>query len=151
MFGIQSQRGGGGAQYPNSAVLWIDQFTIVAGTGPLVPVIYSAQFYQLLVHETSAANGDAIQAQFSIAAGTYTISILGFQGTAYGILDIYIDGSVVISGQDWYGGGGFNTIQSAGSIVLSAGVHTFKIVVNGKNGSSSGYLFDLTRVLINIP
>ena len=77
--------------------------------------------------------------------GTYTFYVLGAKNTTHGQVDWYLDNTLILADQDWYGALTYNVIQSV-AVVISNGLlyHTLKGVVNSKNASSSGYAMILT-------
>jgi hypothetical protein len=96
---------------------------------------------------TGGANGDSLTFSFVLAAGTYTFSVMGQTGVNRGIIDWYVDDSIVLTGQDWYNGSAiFNTIIVGSVTITTSGKHVLKATINSKNGSSSGYYMSLTKM-----
>lgn len=90
------------------------------------------------LYNTAAADGDNITWNFRCPAGTYTLTYVGTGSTDSGIIDIYIDASEEGS-KDCYLASRAGLRHEITSISLSAGAHTVKLTVDGKNASSSGY------------
>lgn len=142
--------GGGGGTYPVTATLWRDEDVVTVGNA-LISTVDAAQLYAFTAYQNAAANGDTFTHKFFLAAGTYTLSVLGITASDAGKIDWYLDaeGSPQISGQDWYAGGTTrNVIQTASITVTGSGVHTLKGVLNGKNGSSTNFFAQLTKMWI---
>ncbi|KKN72608.1 hypothetical protein LCGC14_0408500 [marine sediment metagenome] len=93
------------------------------------------------------ADGDNVTYKVYLAAGTYTLRILGRTQNVYGIGDIYIDAAEVAS-FDWYSGSTIEAVVfSQTSIsVATSGFKDIKIIVDGKNGSSSSYYINLHSI-----
>lgn len=123
--------GGALRGYPANVALSHGQSTVLVGGA--LSISGDAWF------QTGSANGDSFQDQFVIEAGTYTVSIKGYTGSTRPIVDWYIDGSLISAGQDWYLASGSEVTKTFSSGTLSAGVHTLKAIVNGKNASSTGF------------
>lgn len=131
---------------PKTAVMWHDQSIKTVGNA-FTTVIDAAQPYGYVTYQSAAANNDEWTNGFMIRAGTYTIKILGTTDADRGKLDVYIDGVSVSTANDFYSASTTrNVIKSISSITVTDGYHTFKGKVNGKNGSSSGYLMPLTKI-----
>ena len=83
-------------------------------------------------------------------SGSYTISILGQTHNGHAKLDIYIDGTAKVIGQDWYSATQVRNVVKTGSLTISApGYHIIKFKINGRNSSNtSGYRLRLTRINI---
>lgn len=128
------------------AVMWHDESSITVGATPLNAVAFANQEFYTLSNIPTPANGDTFTQSFVLDAGTYTLYILGNTNTSRGKIDWYIDNVSIATGQDWYSGGaGDNTIKTVAGLVITAGYHVLKGVVNGKNASSSGYYIYLTK------
>jgi hypothetical protein len=94
-----------------------------------------------------AVDGNAFQQSCWLRAGSYLLTVLGAMDTAYGKFDWYIDGELVVSGQDWYAAGlNWAVVKTATVPVRRDGLHTIKGVINGKHVSSSGYSMIITKI-----
>lgn len=143
-----SATGGSGGAYPIAATLWHDDATIITGAA-LTITQDSAQRYAFWAYQNAPANGDTFEYSFLLAAGTYTLRVLGMTANSRGMIDWKIDGTTVVSGQDWYNGSlTYNVVKTASVTVATDGVHTLRGIVNGKNASSSAYQMLLTKIWI---
>lgn len=90
---------------------------------------------------SSTNDGDYFQFSYLyLSAGTYTLTAEFITANSFGIVDIYVDG-VEKGSQDLYTASTDLTIKTIPSIAVSAtGVHTLKMILDGKNGSSSDYV-----------
>lgn len=131
--------------YPKRASWW---FVDGIGTALERNSNYTSMEYQALWTQVSPADGDSWTFSAVLAAGSYTFYTFGRKGTNYGILDYYLDGESIETGQDWYGSYTNNVTKSFTFSVPSSGYHVFTLTVNGKNGSSSDYRAVLTRLYI---
>ena len=139
-----------GAIYPQRSYAFISEFEVVTGCGGSLGFSLDAgQYFSIYGVQNTPGNGDVVQCSFFLKAGTYTMNVLGFMGSNRGIVDWNLDGTNIVTGQDWYaiGGGVYNTIISTASItVTGSGAHLLKLTINGKNVLSSSYYFALTSV-----
>lgn len=133
------------AVYPKRASWW---FIDGIGTALQRNSNYSDMEFRALWYQTSAADGDSWTFSAVLAAGDYTFYTFGRRGTAQAILDYYLDGESIETGQDWYGSSTNNVTGSFSFSVSSSGYHVFTVTVNGKHASSSGYRAVLTRLYI---
>lgn len=135
-----------GSSTPGLARVWPHDFVTLTGTW--ITAVVVTQPYNCMVYNSTSDDGDSADAQFFAQAGTYTLYVLGQTETNRGKADWYIDGSLVVSGQDWYAGTPANNVtkSSAGITIASSGMHTLKLVVNGKNASSGDYYIGLNLV-----
>jgi len=98
---------------------------------------------------TSNTDGDGIKYKVYLAKGTYTLQIYGLKGADGGIADIYIDNDKVAT-FDFYNDSsiGNQTFTQTGISVTSDSLKDLKIIVNGKNASSSGYYIYFSHITI---
>jgi len=90
---------------------------------------------------TSAAYGDKLRFRVGMEAGTYTIKALYNKGATFGIIGFDIDGVNVANFDAWSGAPATNVLGTqAGIVIATAGIKDLDIYVNGKNGSSHGYI-----------
>ena len=137
------------AEFPTRATMWHDESTITVGNA-FTLAIHNPQMHNFYKFQNLAADGDTFTNSFFAEAGTYTLSALGVRDPNSCKVDWYIDGTVTVSGQDWYNAGvGNDFVQTASVTVTGDGYHTFKGVVNGKNASSGGYNLYLTKYWLN--
>lgn len=130
--------------YPKRAS-WF--FIDAVGTALTRNANYTSIEYQALWEQGSADDGDSWTLSAVLAAGNYTFYTIGRAMGGNGLLDYYLDGVSIETGQDWYGGGTNGTEEFTFS-VPSSGYHVFTLTVNGKNGSSSDYYMRLGRLWI---
>ena len=132
--------------YPKSATLFHRYATVVVGN-VLVLSHDGAQDFSHHVSQSPNANGDTFTYPFCMAAGSYTLDVLGVKLNSCGKLDWYIDNVLAVAGQDWYAAGAtYLIIFTTAVTVIGSGWHTLKGVVNGKNVASGGYRIALTAV-----
>lgn len=130
---------------PGRADFFHDEATVLVGNA-LAATIDTGQIMNYFARQSASANGDSFTQSCFLRAGTYTLSIEGQTNTANGILDWYLDNVAAITGQDWYAAAQNKNVVKTGTITIATdGYHVLKAIVNGKNGSSSGYNIDLTR------
>lgn len=132
---------------PRRATLWHDEDTVLTGNN-LVYTIDTSQAFNFEAEQSPAADGDSFQQGFYLQEGTYTMYVLGRTRSSSGKIDWYLDDTLIVSGQDWYSSAGASNVvmSSSGISVVGSGRHILKGVVNGKNGSSSGYRITITKV-----
>jgi hypothetical protein len=135
--------------YPRSAVMFHRYAKVVVGVALIVGHIVGQDF-ACYVYQNLAGNGDTFTHQFSLAAGSYTLNVLGWLGPDRGKVDWYIDGVLAVSGQDWYAGGyTYNVVKTSAVTVASSGLHVLKGVVNGHTVPSTGYYIVLTSISLS--
>lgn len=137
--------GGGGGGQANTT-LWPDNFTGVTGTWGIT--LYGAQQMGYYLSNTAThANGDAFELTAFLGAGNYTLKMLVVKSSAYGKLDVAVDGSNIATGLDFYNAGELDSTHISASVtILTDGAHTIRFTVNGKNGSSSDFYILITRI-----
>ena len=146
---ISGGSGGGNAIYPRRATMWHDESTVLSGNDLRHYLDPNAQLYNTRTNQDPAANGDSFSNGFLLAAGNYTLSLLGSTGAVFGKVDWYVDDALQISGQDWYSAAtARNVVKRAPIGVAADGWHTLKGVVNGKHASSTGFYITLTKLWI---
>lgn len=102
-----------------------------------------------VTNSAGTANGDYIQwANVPMPAGTYTVALAAQKTTGSGILDILIDG-VSLGTVDLYNGSTVTSYYTATTSYApsSTALVTVKLLLNGKNASSSGYLARISRLI----
>lgn len=105
--------------------------------------------FYLAPSAANANDGDEYLYQFALAAGIYTMTVLGATGSGFGIVDYYLDGAALafVGGIDWYSAVLTENVEMTQSVTISiGGRHTLKIKVNGKNAGSSDYRFANTAI-----
>lgn len=134
-------------ELPQRASLWHGESLVTTGNG-IAMVTATSQLYNLGAAQNPAADADEFTQSFILAAGTYTLRILGQSGPGKGKIDWYLDGQLIATGQDWYAASDtHNVIKSVSNVqIAEGGRHVLTGTVNGKNGSSSGYQIWLTKM-----
>jgi hypothetical protein len=135
------------ALLPNRAKMWHSQSRPLTGNALVVEQV-AAQRHGERAYQGTPADANSFTTTFDVAAGTYSITVLGQTFSVGAKIDWYMDNVSVSTGQDWYSNTGSdvsNVVKTiAASITLAAGRHVLKGVVNGKNASSSGYYLSFT-------
>jgi hypothetical protein len=106
-------------------------------------VVYGGVFY----NTTAAANGDNATWSFRCPAGTYSLYIHIDKNFNRGKFDTYIDGGASEGLKDCYYASILEYIVIFTGKVLTAGPHTIRFQLNGKNDASSAYILGL-RLLV---
>lgn len=134
------------AALPTRGEMWHDEATVQVGNA-LAVVLDSNQINNMYIYQNAAANGDTFTNSCFLRAGTYTLSIIGQTANDQGIVDWYLDGGLIVNGQDWYSAGTTrNVIKTASGLVIpDDGYHILKGSINGKNGASSNYFLRLNK------
>lgn len=129
-----------------AVVMWHDQSVKTAGNA-FTTSIDTQHAYNHVVHQSAAANGDTWTNGFVCQAGTYTFNFLCTTDADRGKLDVFVDNVQIGTILDFYAASTTrNVVKTIASIAVTAGYHTLKGVVNGKNASSSGYTIALTKI-----
>lgn len=139
---------GGGAQTAQRATMWADEFTPGASCASITTTIDAAQNYAFYSNCADNADGDDFTTSFSLAAGTYTVYVLGVTFNNRAILDWEVDDVSVETGQDWYSAGVVAGAVKTFPITVTDGYHKLEGIVNGKNASSSAFIVTLTKIWI---
>ena len=125
--------------------MWQDQSVVKVGNA-LIRMLDVAQLYSISAYQNPGADNDSFENYFTCKGGTYTLSMLGITGVNSGIIDIDIDGTDIVTGQDWYSGSTVtNVLKTTASITIAAGKHTLKMTVKNNHVSSSGFYMQLTK------
>lgn len=134
--------------FPVTAFVWIGIFKKVAGSWTAMAFqnvagrAFAAGWYQ-----DTPADADAAETVVILDSGTYDVYVTGMTGNNEGKLDWKCDGTNFITGQDWYSSGLTEAVTKTGTLTIaSGGTHTIRMVVNGKNASSSDYYWLLTSI-----
>ncbi|MGC4002897.1 MAG: hypothetical protein QM811_07085 [Pirellulales bacterium] len=132
--------------YPRSRML-----NGIEGAGTPQPALtFSALalFNTYARQSSTAANGNTLTFGFQLAAGTYNFSVIGLKGSDCGILKWTLDGTDIVTGQDWYATLlGYNSTSSSSVVVAASGYHTLVATVTGKATLSAGYYYNLSGIL----
>lgn len=132
---------------PTRGLCFADQWN--ASTAQTVAVS-TGQLHNMIVYQTTPANGNTFSFSLPLQAGTYSIVVLGYTDANRGILDIYADG-VEVGSKDWFAAapGAQNVYHVITPVTLTGNIlHTFDGVIHGKNALSSGYAYVLTTFAV---
>ncbi len=133
---------------PRRATMWHRASTVITGNA-IASFVAVAQRYFIYAIQNAAANGDSFSHSFFLRGGTFDLNVLGISGPVCGIVDWYLDGVLVVTGQDWYAAGYTYNIVKTDSITVSGdGYHVLVGVINGKNGLSTDYYLQLTKIYL---
>lgn len=120
--------------YPKRASWW---FIDGIGTALERNANYTGMEYQALWYSSPANDGDSWTFSAVLAAGSYTFYTIGRSNTGNAILDYYLDGVAIETGQDWYSGSAANNVTKSFTFsVPASGYHVFTLTVNGKTGTA---------------
>lgn len=102
----------------------------------------TAQYTQNSFYNSSEVDGDNVSYKTYLPAGTYTLMLHTRHSTNRGILDIYIDAAEVASFDLYNSPSLFNILDvQIGIVIATPGIKTIKLQVDGKNPSSTSYVF----------
>lgn len=105
--------------------------------------------YQGTVESSGAQNAEITFGKLTIAAGTWTIFVLGPKGTDRGIMSLQFDGSEVGTIDTYNGSLARNQAMSATGIsVATTGAKSFKVKMATKNASSSSYFGTIQHITL---
>jgi hypothetical protein len=126
--------------------MWHDEATIVTGNALLL-TINTGQLHNGYVNQSASAQNDAFTQSVFLQAGVYTFSVLGVTNTNRAKCDWYLDGTLVVSAQDWYSASGVaNVIKTASVTVVGDGYHVLKGIAATRNASNTtGWVLSLTK------
>ena len=129
------------------ATMWHDQSLVLTGNH-IVVTVDTAQRHAFIANQSAAANGDVSTNGCYLAAGTYTLNVLGVSGPLRAKLDIALDGLTIVSGQDWYAAALTHEVikSTVGVVVPYSGWHTVKLTTNGRNALATGWVMSLTYI-----
>lgn len=136
--------------FPKNATLWAKDFISSIGANYVPEAVDNQQLYftRSQTAAVDSADGDKLTAGVYLEAGTYTIKTLGVTQDNRGIMDYYLDNVLVENGQDWYSGAIVrNVIKTFSVTIPTSGYHILEMVIDGKNASSSDYVFSFTYVM----
>lgn len=101
------------------------------------------------IYQSGPANGDWIEWDVLLDAGTWALDVICQRRENRGIIDYSIDG-VEVGSHDQYGASAaYNQIATfSGITVGTTGIHTLRATVDGKHASSSNYYFVLSLLTL---
>jgi len=104
-------------------------------------VLDACIFNSYTINDASHNDGDDLHFSVYLGAGTYTFKLQYLRDDNRGIVDVYID-AVEVASFDMYGTSNNNLVGTQTEIVVaSSGVKDIKLIIDGKNGSSSDHTF----------
>lgn len=102
----------------------------------------------MFFYNSSDNVNDEIEYELFARDGARTFALFGMKGNNLGIVTIYLD-DVSQGTIDLYNGAASrNQINTLAVTVVGTGMHSVKMKVTGKNGSSSGYFASATSLRI---
>ena len=120
----------------------------IAMTSSATLTNYSANPAYKYTTAANARNGDTFALTVPpLAAGTYSIYFCGNKHNVRGKVDWTLDGTSIVTGQDWYASGATEYTFQVDSVSVTSGAHTLAGTINGKNASSSDYSLALYSVV----
>jgi len=119
----------------------------VVGQGTWATTVETGRLSNNSLENTSTNNGDNLSYAVYLAAGTYTLRLIGITSNNRGITDIYVDAAEVGS-DDWYSAGEVkNLVKDTTNIVIAtAGLKALKFILDGRNGSAIDYIFTISMI-----
>lgn len=134
---------------PTIASNFFNTFSAVSGNAVTWSTDTAQQHNGSWFQATTVSNGDSAEGKFFLKAGSYTLYVYGITGAVNGIIDWSIDGTNVLTGQDWYAASTTRNVVKSGAVTVATnGMHTLRLTINGKNASSSNYFWSLTHWII---
>ncbi|MCD4687504.1 MAG: hypothetical protein K8S97_16360 [Anaerolineae bacterium] len=130
------------------AMLWHMNSIVTAGNA-LARTMTTSQMFGFHHRQDVAADGDTFTQSFVLAPGTYTFYALGKKTYSSGKVDWSLDGSTIVTGQDWNDASTFNIIMSVASVQVGdtdGGRHVLQGTINGTSGGAGDYRLDLTAM-----
>ncbi len=118
----------------------------VVGQGTWVRAVNSSFLYGGQFYNTTSADGDEFSVNFRCPVGTYTIRFSAIKDSDRGIVDTYVDASEEDSIDLYAAAADYLNVVEITGVSITAGSHTLKFVVDGKNGSSSDYFLNVNGI-----
>lgn len=117
--------------------------TVTAGNNGFTYQTDSSNLRNYRILQASSANGDTLTYGYAfLDAGTYTMTIWHEKYTDRGKADFYVGTNNVGTVDTYNGSLARDQVSYLSNIVVTVpGTYLIKTVINGKNGSSSGYSF----------
>ena len=115
----------------------------VIGQGTWVLSGSADRYFYFSFLNTSNADGDNLSYNAYLTKGTYSLILVADKYYSRGIVDIDIDG-VEVASFDCYNASALNNVRfiETNIVILSNGLKTIKLRIDGKNASSSDYYFE---------
>jgi len=115
------------------------------GTWTFHPLPGSGFFLNGYLYNSTHANGDRVNYNVFLDAGTYTINVLGRLGSDAGIMEVLMDG-ISLGMYDWFYVFSDQTWISFLGINTTKGLKTLSLKVNGKNPLSSDHFLGICSI-----
>jgi hypothetical protein len=130
--------------YPHFAQIFHHAALVVVGN-PIVVNVDPLQIYNFTARQTAEAINDTFQNVVTLAAGTYTLTVVCAKTSASGIITWYLDENL-IGTTDLYNAATVRNVelQVSGIDIETGGLHQLTGEVGSKNASSSSYRAPLT-------
>jgi len=113
--------------------------------------IASGSYFGGFYKENTATNndGDYFTVDVPLQKGTWTLSFIYMKAGSGGIIDVYVD-SVEVHSLDTYNAATQHALYQTvtGITIATTGIHTIKMILDGKNGSSGGYYMDVGHIFM---
>lgn len=125
---------GGGAplaEYPKRWTCWHAESIVHVGAA-IVYGITSMLDGVMGCYQNPKVNGDTFTNGLFLAAGNYTLGMVGRQGPLYGVIDWFLDGVAIPAhtGQDWWAAANSHEEKTGAVVIATDGWHELKGVVN---------------------
>lgn len=120
----------------------------VIGQGTWSRIVDTAFLYNEQFFNTTDNDGDNFTMNFRCPAGTYTLRFNAPKFSSAGILDIDIDASEEGSFDLYAAVRDTLNIEEITGLTLSAGSHTLKFRIDGKNGASTDHIITLSGIYL---
>lgn len=138
--------------YPTHATMFHDESSVLTG-GDLVrfspassPYLIPDHYYNFAAYQNTANEGDSFTQPFVLAAGDYSFGVLGLHNNVNGMVDWYVDDTLIVTAQDWYATGPEANIVKVNTVTISpSGLHTIKGVLSDTNEFSIAFGLPLTK------
>ena len=135
--GAQGPAGPDAGPWGIDIALW---YAKVSSVGSWAFLSDANQIFSRYLYANNPAINDEIDFDVLIPAGTWTISVLGVQGSNCGIITVKLDGTIVGTIDQYSNATQYNIMQSiSGVVVATATKYRMKFITLGKNASSSNY------------
>ncbi len=137
--------------WPTRATIWPDELTVVSGAAQLADagaranLLYAAEYYQ-----NTPANNDKLSCSVALAAGTYSLYILGRANATGAAMTVLVDG-VSAGTFSWYAAStSYNKICGSANTPLSitiptSGYHKIELLANDDAASAGSQYYNIIQ------
>lgn len=140
--------------YPLSALMPIGLAVPIVGDA-IIPVTVTGNILGGVWRHTTTSDLNSFDVSCLLQSGSYTLYLVGVTFSSYGKSDIYYrheddtDFTLLAAGDDWYSAGSVvNVVKSHAITISKSGRIVFRVVINGKNASSSSYILSLAYIAL---